>query len=385
MIRAAAAGPVDPAMPRSQPFTAADYRFMAQALELARRGLYTTAPNPRVGCVIVRDGQVVGEGYHARAGEAHAEVHALRQAGEQARGSTVYVTLEPCAHYGRTPPCAEALLRAGVARVVAAMEDPNPLVAGRGLALLEQHGIMTGSGLLAAEAAELNRGFVARMTRGRPWLRLKIAASLDGRTALANGGSKWITATPARIDVHRWRAQSCAVLTGIGTVLADDPELSVRHVDTSRQPARIVVDSQLRLPPQARILAAGKVFVATTSRDAEKILRLEQVGAEIIQAGHPGGPVDLHALLAALAGRGCNEILAEAGATLSGALLQAGLVDELIVYLAPKLMGGTARGMLDLPDYTQMAQVPGLTIQEVRAIGQDWRVMARVNTQGSEA
>jgi diaminohydroxyphosphoribosylaminopyrimidine deaminase / 5-amino-6-(5-phosphoribosylamino)uracil reductase len=371
-------------MPDTQPFTAADYRFMAQALELARRGLYTTTPNPRVGCVIVRDGQVIGEGYHARAGEAHAEVHALRQAGEQARGSTVYVTLEPCAHYGRTPPCAEALLQAGVARVVAAMADPNPLVAGRGLALLERNGIMTGSGLLAAEAAELNRGFVARMTRGRPWLRLKIAASLDGRTALANGVSQWITDTPARSDVHRWRAQSCAVLTGIGTVLADDPELSVRHVETSRQPARIVVDSQLRLPPTARLLAAGKVLVATTSRDTEKIRRLEQAGAELLQAGSPGGQVDLNTLLVALAARGCNEILTEAGATLSGALLQAGLVDELIIYLAPRLMGGAARGMLDLPGYTQMAQVPGLAIQEVRAIGQDWRVMARVNTLGSE-
>lgn len=381
----AAIGPFYPAMPDFQPFTAADYRFMAQALKLARRGLWSTTPNPRVGCVIVRDGQVIGEGYHARAGEAHAEVHALRQASEQARGSTVYVTLEPCAHYGRTPPCAEALLRAGVARVVAAMEDPNPLVAGRGLALLEQQGIQTGSGLLAAEAAELNRGFVARMTRGRPWLRLKIAASLDGRTALANGVSQWITDTPARMDVHRWRAQSCAVLTGIGTVLADDPELSVRHVETSRQPARIVVDSQLRLPPQARILAAGKVLVATTSQDAEKIQRLERAGAEVLQAGSPGNRVDLHALLVALADRGCNEILAETGATLSGALLQTGLVDELIVYFAPKLMGGMARGMLDLPDYTQMAQVPGLTIQDVRAIGQDWRVMARVNTQGNEA
>ncbi|MHB8167892.1 MAG: bifunctional diaminohydroxyphosphoribosylaminopyrimidine deaminase/5-amino-6-(5-phosphoribosylamino)uracil reductase RibD, partial [Sulfuricella sp.] len=227
-------------------FSAIDHEYMAQALRLAEKGLYTTTPNPRVGCVIVRDGKVVGSGWHQRAGEPHAEIHALTQAGELARGATVYVTLEPCSHHGRTPPCAEALIQAGVGRVVVAMVDPNPQVAGEGLTQLQQAGIRTDIGLLEEEAHQLNLGFVSRMTCGRPWLRLKIAASLDGKTALNNGVSQWITGADARRDAHRLRARSCAVLTGIGTVLADDPMLNVREVETPRQPLRVVVDSGLR-------------------------------------------------------------------------------------------------------------------------------------------
>jgi diaminohydroxyphosphoribosylaminopyrimidine deaminase/5-amino-6-(5-phosphoribosylamino)uracil reductase len=259
-------------------FTSADHTFMARALQLAQRGLYTTTPNPRVGCVVVRDGQVVGEGWHERAGEPHAEVLALRAAADRARGATVYVSLEPCSHHGRTPPCADALIAAGVARVVAAMQDPNPVVAGDGLQRLRAAGIETRDGLLQDEAHELNIGFVSRMQRGRPWLRVKVAASLDGRTALRNGASQWITGEQARRDGHRFRARSCAVMIGIGTLLADDPRLTVRHVQTSRQPLRVVVDRNLELPLSAQLLDGGNVLVFAAVDDREKIRLLAQTG-----------------------------------------------------------------------------------------------------------
>lgn len=357
-------------------FTSADHEHMARALRLAEKGLYTATPNPRVGCVIARDDAVVGDGFHARAGEPHAEIHALRAAGVLARGATAYVTLEPCSHHGRTPPCAEALVEAGVSRVVAAMRDPNPLVAGKGLAKLAGAGIATECGLLETQARELNIGFVSRMTRGRPWLRLKIAASLDGRTALGNGVSQWITGPDARRDAHRLRARSCAMLTGIGTVLADDPQLTVREVATGRQPLRVVVDSELKMPPGASMLAAGPVLVATASTDEARAERLRQAGAEILVLPAAGGQVDLAALLAELGRRGINEVTTEAGKTLNGGLMRAGLVDELVIYLAPLLLGDKARGMLDLPELTDMSGRRELAIRDIAMVGRDIRIRA---------
>ncbi len=359
-------------------FCASDHRPMARALQLARRGLYTTDPNPRVGCVLVRDGEVVGEGWHQVAGGPHAEVVALRVAGERARGATAYVTLEPCCHQGRTAPCTEALIAAGVARVVAAMEDPNPLVAGKGLARLREAGLAAQAGLLAGEAEALNPGFVARMRRGRPWVRCKLAASLDGRTAMASGESRWITGEAARRDVHRWRARSSLVLTGIGTALADDPALTARLIDAERQPRRAVLDSRLRLPPGAKLLqGAHAPLVFTCSTDAVAADALREAGAEVIPTAAAGGRMDLHAVLEELARRECNEVLVEAGAELSGALLQAGLIDELLLYLAPVLMGDAAQGLFRLPGLDTMAQRLALQVLDVRAVGADWRVTAR--------
>ncbi|HUP93774.1 MAG TPA: bifunctional diaminohydroxyphosphoribosylaminopyrimidine deaminase/5-amino-6-(5-phosphoribosylamino)uracil reductase RibD, partial [Burkholderiales bacterium] len=326
----------------------ADRGYMARALELAARGLYTTTPNPRVGCVIVRDGVIVGEGWHERAGEPHAEVHALRAAGARAQGASVYVTLEPCAHHGRTPPCTEALVGARVARVVAAMRDPNPLVEGKGLAALEAAGIATACGMLEAEARELNVGFLSRMTRGRPWVRMKIAASLDGKTALVNGRSQWITGTEARRDGHRWRARACAILTGIGTVKDDDPELTVREVETSRQPLRVIVDSRLECPPAARVIGAG-TLIAVAAADEKRSAALAARGAEVIVLPNAAAKVDLNALLRELARREVNEVHVEAGHKLNGSLLRENLVDELLVYLAPHIVGDAARGMFHLP------------------------------------
>lgn len=358
-------------------FSAADHDYMARALRLAEGGLFSTSPNPRVGCVIVKDGRVVGEGWHVRAGEAHAEIHALQTAAKNARGATVYVTLEPCSHHGRTPPCAEALIAAGVSRVVVAMQDPNPQVAGEGLAQIRQQGIQVDCGLLADEAQELNIGFVARMTRGRPWLRLKLAASLDGKTALANGVSQWITGPAARQDGHRWRARACAILTGIGTVRDDDPQLNVRGVDTSRQPLKVVVDSRLELPLDARLLRAGGVLVAAALEDAARLAALRERGAEVVCLPGAGGKVDLSALLAELARRGINEVHAEAGFKLNGSLLQAGLVDELLLYLAPCLIGDAARGMFNLPGLTSLDGKHGLVIRDARMVGADLRLLAR--------
>ncbi len=359
---------------------------MAQALHLAERGLYTTSPNPRVGCVIVREGKVVGEGWHQRAGEPHAEVIALRAAGELARGATAYVTLEPCSHQGRTPPCHDALIAAGVQRVVAAVQDPNPKVAGQGLAKLRAAGIEAECGLMENAARELNSGFFARMTRGTPWLRCKIAMSVDGRTALKNGTSKWISGESARQDVQHWRARSCAVLTGIGTVLADDPQLNVRHVATTRQPLRVVLDSQLRMPLGARILHSpvgnsakgGEVVVYTATSDTKKISAAEKAGAQVISLPAANGKVDLNAVLHDLANKGCNEVSTEAGSVLTGALLQAGLVDEMIIYLAPQLLGDMARGMAQLGELTSLDQRLDIEWHDVRHAGKDLRIVARV-------
>lgn len=358
-------------------FSADDFRLMARALQLAERGLWTTSPNPRVGCVLVRDGAIVGEGWHEKAGEPHAEVHALRAAGDKAKGATAYVTLEPCSHHGRTPPCAEALISAGVARVVAAMSDPNPLVAGRGLGLLQAAGIETACGLLENEARELNIGFVSRMTRGRPWLRLKAAASIDGKTALNNGVSQWITGPDARRDGHRWRARACAILTGIGTVRDDDPQLSVREVDTSRQPLRVVVDSRLEIPLTARILQGGGTLVVGAVANAEKIEMLRSTGnfAEILPNAF--GKVDLKALLELLAQRGINEVHAEAGFKLNGSLLNEGLVDELLLYQAPCLIGHVASGLFNLPELATLDGKRRLQILDRRQIGEDTRLIAR--------
>lgn len=349
---------------------------MRRALRLAARGLYTTTPNPRVGCVIVKDGAVVGEGWHERAGEPHAEVHALAAAGAAARGATAYVTLEPCSHHGRTPPCAHALAAAGVARVVAAMQDPNPLVAGEGLAAMRASGIAVECGLMASEARELNVGFVSRMTRGRPWVRVKIAASLDGRTALANGRSQWITDEAARRDGHRWRARACAVMTGIGTVRADDPQLTVRGVRTPRQPLRVVVDTRLETPPRARVLGAG-TLVATAVEDAQRAEALRERGADIVRIADEAGQVDLGALMRALGSRGLNEVHVEAGSALNGALLRAGLVDELLVYLAPVVLGDAARGMFALPALEDIAGAPRLALHEARRLGEGVRLVLR--------
>lgn len=351
-------------------------RYMARALDLARRGLYTTTPNPRVGCVIVRDGTVVGEGWHQRAGEPHAEVLALQAAGARARGATAYVTLEPCAHHGRTPPCCEALAAAGVASVVAAIQDPNPLVAGKGFALLRAANVAVECGLLAQQAQELNIGFVSRMQRGRPWVRLKVAASLDGKTALANGQSQWITDEAARRDGHAWRAQACAVLTGIGTVKDDNPQLTVRHVATTRQPLRVVVDSRLETPENARVVGPGTLIAAASADNRADALRAR--GAEIVVLPNASGKVELVDLMLELGRRGINELHVEAGYKLNGSLLREGLVDELVVYLAPSLLGDGAQGMFHLPELRSLADRHKLEFTDVRRFGPDLRILARV-------
>ena len=358
-------------------FSADDFRLMARALQLAERGLWTTSPNPRVGCVLVRAGQIVGEGWHEKAGEPHAEVHALRAAGDKAKGATAYVTLEPCSHHGRTPPCAEALIAAGVSRVVAAMTDPNPLVSGKGLGLLQAARIETASGLLENEARELNIGFVSRMTRGRPWLRLKAAASLDGKTALNNGVSQWITGPDARRDGHAWRARACAILTGTGTVRDDDPSLTVRDVATTRQPLRVVVDSRLEILPTARILQGEPVLIVGAVENAEKMALLRSTGNFVEILNNGSGKVDLKALLELLARRGFNEVHAEAGFKLNGSLLREGLVDELLLYLAPCLIGHEASGLFNLPELTTLDGKQRLKIRDLRQLGEDIRLIAR--------
>jgi diaminohydroxyphosphoribosylaminopyrimidine deaminase/5-amino-6-(5-phosphoribosylamino)uracil reductase len=359
-------------------FSSADRLHMAEALRLAEKGLWTTSPNPRVGCVIVRDGKVVGSGWHARAGEPHAEAFALTEAGERAAGATVYVTLEPCSHHGRTPPCADALIAAKPVRIVAAMQDPNPEVAGSGFDRLRAAGITVESGLMEEQARELNIGFVARMTRGRPWLRMKIAATLDGRTALANGQSQWITGAEARRDGHAWRARACALLTGIGTVRDDDPQLTVRDVSTTRQPLRVVVDSRLQLAPTARILEGGGLLVVSAVDDREKIKALADRGAEVIVLSNAHGKTDLEAIMRELARRGINEVHVESGSKLNGSLISAGVVDELLLYYAPSLLGDAARGMFNLPEFTSLQQKIALTFHDVRRVGEDLRILARL-------
>ncbi len=363
--------------------TAVDHKYMSRALQLAERGLYTTDPNPRVGCVLVKDGAVVGEGWHVRAGAAHAEINALAQAGERARGATAYVTLEPCCHHGRTPPCSEALIAAGVTRVVAAMVDPNPRVAGQGLAQLQAAGIAVESGILAAQAEALNPGFVMRMRKGRPFVRAKLAMSLDGRTAMASGESKWITGDAARADVQRLRARSSAIITGIGSVLADDPSMNVRlegeGAEPARQPLRVVLDPHLSLPPTARLLGLpGRTLVYTAVDDAALREQLMHAGAEVVRIPNQGDALDLHVMLEMLAAEQVNEALLETGATLSGAMLRAGLIDELVIYMAPHLMGDGARGLFHLPGLNGMQDRVELEIADIRAVGKDWRISCKV-------
>lgn len=358
-------------------FSQEDHAFMARALRLAERGLYSTSPNPRVGCVVVKNGRILGEGWHQKAGEPHAEIHALMQAGPASEGATVYVSLEPCSHHGRTPPCSDALVGAGVARVIAAMQDPNPAVSGQGLARLASAGIETHSGLMEAEARLLNEGFIKRMALGHPFVRIKTASSLDGRTSLSSGESKWITGESARADVHRLRARSCAILTGINTVLADNPQLNVRGINTSWQPIKVVVDSTLRTPPDAQILQGSKTLIACAVPDAEKISRLESAGAEIICLPGLDGKLDLKALLSRLAQKGANEVMTEAGPRLNGALLKAGLVDEWVQYLAPCLLGSSARPLFELDEPPDMSKRLSWKLSDQRMIGQDLRLIWR--------
>ena len=359
-------------------FPATDHLHMAHALRLAERGVYTTQPNPRVGCVIAHGDEVIGTGFHQRAGEPHAEVHALREAGVRARGATAYVTLEPCAHHGRTPPCADALVAAGVARVVIAAEDPFPQVAGRGIDRLRAAGIATETGLLRERARELNCGFLSRLERGRPFVRVKLAMSLDGRTALANGESKWITGEAARRDVQRWRARSSAILTGSGTVLADDPRLTVRlpQDEAFMPPLRVVLDRQLRTPAGSQVLdGAAPTLVlhgaAATCAD-DGFARVERMTVPTRD-----NLLDLRAVLALLAGRGCNEVQVEAGPALCGALFAAGLVDELLLYIAPLLLGDSARPLLQLPPLSDMASRWQLRVVDQRMLGTDIRLRLR--------
>jgi diaminohydroxyphosphoribosylaminopyrimidine deaminase/5-amino-6-(5-phosphoribosylamino)uracil reductase len=360
---------------------------MARALRLAARGLYSTEPNPRVGCVLVRDGEVVGEGWHRQAGGAHAERVALEAAGERARGACAYVTLEPCCHHGKTPPCTDALIEAGVARVVAAMQDPNPLVAGNGLNLLRAKGVAVEVGLLESPARALNPGFCKRMATGLPFVRCKLAASLDGRTAMASGESRWITSEDARRDVQLLRARSSAIVTGIGTVLADDPSLSVRLLaselpglvgdEAVRQPVRVVVDSRLRLPPEARLLGLpGTTLIACVSHHPERGARIEAAGGRVRVFAGSAGRVELESLFRYLGREDINEVLVEAGPTLAGAVLRAGLIDELILYLAPHLMGDEGRGLFQLPGLAHMADRIPLEIRDLRRVGPDIRITA---------
>ncbi|MFC5459229.1 bifunctional diaminohydroxyphosphoribosylaminopyrimidine deaminase/5-amino-6-(5-phosphoribosylamino)uracil reductase RibD [Massilia niabensis] len=358
---------------------------MALALEWAAKGMYITAPNPRVGCVIVRDGEVIGAGHTQPAGQAHAEIQALRDAaarGNDVRGATAYVTLEPCSHYGRTPPCSNALVEAGLKRVVAAMGDPNPLVAGRGMAQLQAAGIETVSGVLADAAHELNIGFFSRMRRGRPWVRLKSAASLDGFTALENGESQWITGPEARADGHAWRARACVILTGIGTVKADDPQLTVRGVATPRQPRRVIVDSRLEIDPGARILQGEPCWIVAAAPSPGKEAALRAAGHEVILlpgvGNSAGGKVDLAALMLELGRREINEVHVEAGSKLNASLVREGCVDELLVYLAPSLIGA-GQGMFALPAPGSLADKITLRFHAVTQVGSDLRILARFN------
>ena len=363
---------------------ARDARHMARAIRLAARGLNTTDPNPRVGCVIASVDEVLGEGYHQRAGGPHAEVLALAAAGERARGATAYVTLEPCSHHGRTPPCGDALLAAGIARVVYAIGDPNPRINGNGVARLMEAGVEVTGGVLEASARALNPGFLSRMERGRPWVRVKLAASLDGRTALAGGESRWITGDAARADVQRLRARASALMTGVGTVLQDDPRLNVRLPGATRQPLRVVLDPGLETSPEARILAPpGEALVMTASEDAVRAGRLAAAGARVETVAPGEGGLDLAAVLARLAELEVNELHVECGATLAGALLRQGLVDEIVVYMAPTLLGEGARPLLGLGPLASMDERPRLELLSVRRVGADLRLVLRPAAAGS--
>ena len=350
-------------------FSAFDHAMMARSLALAEKGLYTTTPNPRVGCVMTQGEEIIAEGWHERAGAPHAEAVALEKAGSRAAGATVYVSLEPCNHFGRTPPCAGALINAKVARVVAALRDPNPQASGGGAALVGA-GIRFEHGLMQDEARELNIGFVSRMTRGRPWVRLKAAATFDGRTALRDGKSQWITGPEARRDGHRWRARACALLTGIGTVKADDPQLTVRDIDTPRQPLRVIVDSRLETPQSARILQGERVLVFSAQPGVLK-------NAEVIALPNTGGKVDLPRMLEELARRGVNELHVEAGFKLNGSLVREGCVDEVLLYLNPSFLGDSAQGIVDLPAPDSLAGRTSLRIKSLERVGEDLRILAR--------
>lgn len=364
-----------------------DRRYMARAIELASNGLFTTDPNPRVGCVIVKDNAVIGEGWHERAGGPHAEIVALQQAGANTAGATVYVTLEPCSHFGRTAPCADALIGANVAKVIVAMMDPNPLVAGKGIEKLSEAGISVEHGLLAEESSLLNPGFVKRMQQQLPYVRCKIAMSLDGRTAMASGESQWITGEAARQDVHLYRARSSAILTGIGTVLADDPSLTARLSEKDNpvlssfadddQPLRVIIDTQVRTPVNSKMLGLpGTTLIYTGSTNQQRISDLEQAGAEVVQVECDGEHVNLEAVLHDLARREINEVMIEAGSQINGAALSKSLIDEFIFYIAPSLMGDQARGAFHLPEVTTMAQKLELELVDTRQIGEDWRIIA---------
>jgi len=345
--------------------------MMRRALALAERGLYTATPNPRVGCVITRGETILGEGWHEKAGAPHAEAGALAAAGTSAEGATAYVTLEPCNHHGRTPPCTGALLAAGIARVVSAVRDPNP-DSKRGGEALAAAGIGFEHGLMEDEARELNIGFFSRVTRGRPWVRMKIAATLDGRTALADGRSQWITGAEARRDGHRWRARACAILTGIGTVKADDPRLTVREVETPRQPLRVIVDSRLEIPEDARILEGGNVLVFCGAAPKREVK-----GAEIVVLPNASGKVELPAMLGELARRGVNELHVEAGLRLNGSLVREGCVDEFLLYFNPSFFGDGAQGMLDLAPFDSLEERIPLAVRSIDRIGEDLRILCR--------
>ncbi|MEJ2693308.1 MAG: bifunctional diaminohydroxyphosphoribosylaminopyrimidine deaminase/5-amino-6-(5-phosphoribosylamino)uracil reductase RibD [Candidatus Thiodiazotropha sp.] len=364
----------------------ADHRYMARAIQLARKGLYTTHPNPRVGCVLVKRGELVGEGYHRRAGEPHAERNALAVAGDRARGATAYVTLEPCCHHGRTPPCTEGLIEAGVERVVSAMRDPNPRVAGQGLEQLRAAGIAVEEGLMQAQAEALNPGFIKRMRYALPYVRCKLAMSLDGRTAMASGESQWITSAAAREDVHRLRARSAAILTGFGTLRADDPSMNVRLSPQALgldqdlhtpQPLRVVLDPQLKTPPTAKMLGQpGPVLIVCADEVRLDAAPLEAAGAQVVTRPADDDRLDLSQVMSYLAAQEINEVLLESGAVLAGAMMAEGLVDELVVYLAPHLMGSDARGLFHLPAIEQMSQRIALKITDLRQVGEDIRITA---------
>jgi len=352
---------------------------MARALQLARQGLYTTDPNPRVGCVLVKDGEIIGEGWHQRAGLSHAEVEALNNAPD-AQGATAYVTLEPCSHFGRTPPCCDALINAGVSRVVVAMQDPNPLVAGQGLQKLRAVGIDVVCGVLQEESQLLNQGFIKRMTQQRPWVRSKLAMSLDGRTAMASGESKWITSAQARADVQRLRAESSAILTGINTVLADDPALTARVDEDVVQPLRVVLDSRLAMPVDAQLVnGPGRTLILTSSIDDDKKQALQQAGFEVYRVAEHQGRLDLRQVMTFLAEQQINEVLVEAGPTLNGALLAENLVDEWVIYMAPCVLGDQGRGLFTLPDMNTMADKKNLNLADVRQVGPDLKLTFTAN------
>ncbi|MDY6992083.1 MAG: bifunctional diaminohydroxyphosphoribosylaminopyrimidine deaminase/5-amino-6-(5-phosphoribosylamino)uracil reductase RibD [Pseudomonadota bacterium] len=370
------------------PINQSDQYYMARALRLAAKGLWSTDPNPRVGCVLVRDGKIVGEGWHQVAGEPHSEIHALRMAKEKAAGATCYVTLEPCCHYGRTPPCTDALIKAGVTRVVVAMTDPNPIVSTKGIEQLSKAGIIVDTSVLSSYSERLNPGFFMRMRHGRPYIRSKVAMSLDGRSAMASGESQWITSADARRDVQGLRARCSAIMTGAGTVLADDPALTVRedelptHVfkpQKIKQPLRVIVDVHLSMPTQARMLRLpGKTIIFTASDQEDIKSMLEKTGAQVFCVRGSDGNIDLQAICQKLAeDYEVNELQIEAGATLNGFMLRAGLIDELVIYMAPLLMGNKARGLFHLPHIEYLNQSLSLEIKEIRPVGNDWRITAQ--------